>query len=178
MAEQRQGQLAAPFEEKHDVAAIRRGLGVAEGAPLACCIARLEPVKNHAGLLAAWRKIADIWPGDSSDPSEFTVANGRLFFAASDAQHGRELWAIGPAAPVLLLRNDDVTVLDPHTPPKASLLPLDATRDAYLEAAPGMVDPEMTVHQDAARPLAYYALDGAATLRLTKTGLGRIRIDF
>lgn len=53
----------AAFMGTHDVAAIRRELGVPEGVPLASCVARLAAVKNHAALIGAWRRIADIWPG-------------------------------------------------------------------------------------------------------------------
>lgn len=51
------------FTGTYDVAAIRKELGVLEGAPLASCVARLVPVKNHAALIRAWRRIADVWPG-------------------------------------------------------------------------------------------------------------------
>lgn len=42
------------------------------------------------------RLVADIFPGQgasrSSDPDQFTVADERVFFAATDGEHGRELW--------------------------------------------------------------------------------------
>lgn len=40
-------------------------------------------------------QIADIYRGPySSQPCEFTFFNGSVYFAAADAQHGRELWRI------------------------------------------------------------------------------------
>lgn len=53
---------ASRFSVEVDVSAVRRELSIPEGAPLAGCVARLVPVKNHAGLLTAWRRIVDVWP--------------------------------------------------------------------------------------------------------------------
>ena len=40
--------------------------------------------------------LKDIWPGggpnESSNPDEFTVYNGKLYFEATDSLHGQELW--------------------------------------------------------------------------------------
>lgn len=77
----------AAFEKKHDTGEIRRELGVPEGVPLAACVARLVTVKNHPALIAAWRRIADIWPGatllligegDGRPAVEAAVAGHRL----------------------------------------------------------------------------------------------------
>lgn len=51
------------FQNPVDVAGVRADLGIAEGVPVACCIARLAAVKNHKALISAWRRIADVWPG-------------------------------------------------------------------------------------------------------------------
>jgi len=50
------------FEQPVDALQVRASLGVGPIAPLALCVARLVPVKNHALLLGAWRRVADIWP--------------------------------------------------------------------------------------------------------------------
>lgn len=49
---------AGRFEKKHDIAALRRSLGLAEEDRVVGTIARLVPVKNHAVLLDAFDRIA------------------------------------------------------------------------------------------------------------------------
>lgn len=51
------------FETPVDALAVRSALGIEPAAPVVSCVARLVPVKNHAMLLHAWRRIADVWPG-------------------------------------------------------------------------------------------------------------------
>src|SRR5262249_47291888 len=47
----------------------------------------------------------------SSDPSNLVVLNGKLYFAATDAKHGRELWVSdGTTDGTTLLKNINVEV--------------------------------------------------------------------
>jgi glycosyltransferase involved in cell wall biosynthesis len=41
---------------------IRRSLGIASDAPVAGCVARVHPVKDHAGLLEAFRRVRAVRP--------------------------------------------------------------------------------------------------------------------
>jgi cysteine-rich repeat protein len=74
-----------------------------------------------------------------------------------------------------LLRNTDVTALQPRPAPALrTLLPLDATRDAYLSPfSPGGLETSLTP----GRPLVFYALSSGEPLRLLRTG-SVIRVDF
>lgn len=104
------------FSGKHDVAAIRAELEVREGAPLASCVARLVPVKNHAALIMAWRRIADVWPGATL----LLVGDGaiRAEIEAMVRQHGleREVRMLGERADVArLLAASDFHALASHS---------------------------------------------------------------
>ncbi|MCS7062052.1 MAG: hypothetical protein RMN25_12935 [Anaerolineae bacterium] len=58
------------------------------------------------GTAEGTRKMGDLAPGaDSSQPYRFTVAGRRVFFAATDLQHGEELWAFNlpPLIPAAFL---------------------------------------------------------------------------
>ena len=71
----------------------------------------------------------------------------------------------------VLLRNDEIIVLDPTTPPRPDILPLDPTDDHYLDAfESGDLDPTPS-----ASPLVFYELySPISTLKLTKSG-GSVR---
>ena len=77
-----------------------------------------------------------------------------------------------------LLRNDEVTSIDPVTPPRATILPLDPSPapagDRYIEGfVSGDADPAPS-----AGPLVFYGLDSPiTTLKLTKSG-GSVLIAF
>ena len=67
------------------------------------------------GTLAGTSLAADIFPGlapfvqptpNSSTPSSLTVANGALYFVATDSAHGRELWKLELGATVPTLVKD------------------------------------------------------------------------
>jgi ELWxxDGT repeat protein len=65
------------------------------------------------------RRVRDINPGPaSSSPNELVEANGRLFFVATDPEHGRELWmSQGPGRPTSLVM--DVNPGLGHSVPRA-----------------------------------------------------------
>ena len=74
----------------------------------------------------------------------------------------------------MLLRNDEVVVLEPLTPPRPDILPLDATDDHYLDAfESGDLDPTPSTG-----PLVFYELySPISTLKLTKSS-GSVRIVY
>ncbi len=68
-------------------------------------VAGSEPWESD-GTAAGTRRLGDLAPGaDSSQPHRFTLAGWRVFFAATDLQHGEELWAfdLPPLIPAALL---------------------------------------------------------------------------
>jgi hypothetical protein len=77
-----------------------------------------------------------------------------VFFRADDGSRGAELWTLDGASSVRsLLLNTDVTLIDPVSPSLATVLPLDATEDAYRPAfSSGNVDPELTILGDGRFP--------------------------
>ncbi|MEQ8790122.1 MAG: Ig-like domain-containing protein [Pirellulaceae bacterium] len=52
---------------------------------------RSEPLEPRI-VLTATPTLIDLHPGASSDPDEFVQIGGAIFFVATDADHGRELW--------------------------------------------------------------------------------------
>lgn len=74
-----------------------------------------------------------------------------------------------------LLRNTDITQLDPVEPPVGDCLPLDPVDDLHVEDfVAGSVDPD-SGHSS---PLVFYEVDGPVFLWLEKTPAGEIHIDF
>ncbi|HSL19290.1 MAG TPA: ELWxxDGT repeat protein [Methylomirabilota bacterium] len=56
----------------------------------------------------------DVNPGaDSSSPDEWTRAGRRLFFAADDGIHGRELWSAVVAADLAITKDDGLSAVEP-----------------------------------------------------------------
>jgi ELWxxDGT repeat protein len=63
---------------------------------MSCADTGVELWKSD-GTEAGTQIVRDIIPGpDSSSPDFLTVLNDRLFFAADDGNHGRELWVVAP----------------------------------------------------------------------------------
>jgi ELWxxDGT repeat protein len=58
----------------------------------------------------------------------------KVLFVADDGTTGSEPWALDTALAVApLLRNTEVTAIDPPSPPLGSILPLDPVQDLYLD---------------------------------------------
>jgi hypothetical protein len=84
-------------------------------------------------------------------------------------------WRGAPTRTGNLLRNTEVTGLDPVTPPLADVLPLNPLDDLRVAGfVAGDVDPDPTPE---AR-LVFYAVDAPVRIWLTRTPSGEIRIDF
>ena len=78
-----------------------------------------------------------------------------------------------------LLRNSDRTDLNPPTPPRDFVLPLDPARDAYLwTIQDGDLDPDPGVLDELARPLVIYGIDGCDEIYLTKAPGRRVQVYF
>ena len=74
-----------------------------------------------------------------------------------------------------LLRNADVTAVNPTAPAVETLLPLDPAEDLHVEEfAAGSVDAD----PGPACPLIFYAIDAPVRIWLSRTETGEIRIDF
>jgi hypothetical protein len=74
-----------------------------------------------------------------------------------------------------LLRNHQITALEPVNPPLAAVLPLDPVDDLHMESfAAGGVDDQPTQES----PLVLYGVDAPVTLSLVKTPAGAVRIGF
>jgi hypothetical protein len=74
-----------------------------------------------------------------------------------------------------LLRNSDVSQLDPVTPPLNGCLPLDPVADLHIpDFVAGDVDPDPA----SGCPLVFYAIDAPVRIWLGRTPTGEIRIDF
>ncbi len=48
------------------------------------------------GTRTGTKLLADVSPNGGSDPTSFAAVSDRLFFAADDLEHGKELWATAP----------------------------------------------------------------------------------
>ena len=90
-----------------------------------------------------------------------------------------DYWKTCVAATDAVWRNIDVVAVTPATAPSlANFMPL-AAKDVYPGTfVPGDLDPDSTIVGDAMHPLAFYGLSSAGTLRLVKTGAGRLAIYF
>ena len=74
-----------------------------------------------------------------------------------------------------LLRNTEVSQLQPVSPPVGDLLPLDPTDDMHVpDFVAGDVDPDPANGS----PLVFYAIDGPVWLWLSKTESGEVQIEF
>jgi hypothetical protein len=74
-----------------------------------------------------------------------------------------------------LLRNTDVSQVDPIAPPLSGCLPLDPVGDLYVpDFVAGDVDPDST----SACPLVFYAIADPVRIWLSKRPSGEIQIDF
>jgi hypothetical protein len=84
-------------------------------------------------------------------------------------------WRGAPVRTADLLRNTDVTQLDPLTPPLDGCLPMNPVEDNYIsDFVAGDVDPD----SGNGSPLVFYALDSPALIWLDRTPSGEVRIDF
>jgi hypothetical protein len=84
-------------------------------------------------------------------------------------------WRGAPVRTADLLRNTDVTQLDPLLPPLDGCLPMDPAEDQYIsDFVAGDADPD----SGNGSPLVFYALDSPALIWLEKTPSGEVRIDF
>jgi hypothetical protein len=84
-------------------------------------------------------------------------------------------WRGAPVRTADLLRNTDVTLLDPLTPSLGVCLPMDSVEDRYIsDFVAGDADPD----SGNGSPLVFYALDSPALIWLEKTTSGEVRIEF
>jgi hypothetical protein len=84
-------------------------------------------------------------------------------------------WRGAPLRTADLLRNTDVTQLEPLTPPLDGCLPMSPVEDQYIsDFVAGDVDPD----SGNGSPLVFYALDSPALIWMEKTASGEVRIDF
>src|SRR5262245_41581916 len=72
---------------------IRRGAAGGAGRRRATWVLNLEPLESRLAPSGIPELLKNVNPGTlSSNPGQITAVGATIFFAASDSDHGRELW--------------------------------------------------------------------------------------
>jgi ELWxxDGT repeat protein len=145
-----------------------------------------EELWTSDGTAAGTSRLADIDPGPGpSFPIYFTESNGRVYFAAQDAAHGRELWAIdipvaAPAAPSALTavpasgNEVDLSWSDNSDNEAAFLLERSATEDFGTVAESVKLPAGVTHYRDAGlAPASTYFYRARAVNRAGESTVAR-----